>query len=74
MTRGNVRPRRKLELCPNCNSDSGERRRVADKEIYCVVCSTCGARTRYYGSMGAATRAWGEGRCVKNGRKATDLT
>lgn len=74
MTRGNARPRRKLNLCPACNSDSGERRCAIDKEIYCVICTTCGARTRYYGSMGVATRAWDEGGIVRNGSKKADVT
>lgn len=70
MTRGNVRPRRKLGLCPRCNSDSGERRRAAEKESYCVLCTTCGARTEFYPSPGAATRAWNEGRMEKWQKKS----
>ena len=67
MNAGHKRPRRKLNCCPVCGSDSGERRsdESTAREKHCVVCTTCGARTFIYRTMSAAARAWNEGRMAK---------
>lgn len=67
MNAGHKRPRRSLGLCPICGSDSGERRSDEDmaRERHCIVCATCGARTFIYRTMGAATRAWNDGRTAQ---------
>ena len=67
MNAGHKRPRAALRVCPICGSDSGERRSEEStaQEKHCVVCTTCGARTFIYRSMGAASRAWNEGRMAQ---------
>lgn len=67
MNAGHRPPRRKLNCCPRCGSDSGERRSDEDmsRERHCVVCTTCGARTFIYRTMSAAARAWNEGRMAQ---------
>lgn len=51
--------RYKLENCPCCGMESGERRVTDDVPIkYIVVCTTCGYHTRWRPTQSAASNEW----------------
>ena len=52
-----------LSLCRKCGMDSGVRK-VTDTAIeqYFVECESCGFKTKYHKSQGAASKEWNGGK------------
>ena len=51
--------RYKLENCPRCGMDSGERKTFdGPEEKYLVICTTCGYHTRWHPTQPAASNEW----------------
>ena len=64
MNRGHRRPgeRTRLNPCPACGLDSGERMQDTKAPFdYAILCTSCGCRTRAYQGLHAATKAWNRG-------------
>lgn len=48
-----------LKPCQVCGMDSGARAATStEPPKFCVICETCGHRTKLYDSLAAATRDW----------------
>ena len=51
--------RYKLENCPRCCMDSGERKAFdGPEEKYLVICTTCGFHTDWHPTQSAASNEW----------------
>ena len=50
-----------LPLCPRCGMDSGTRKETIKGDRFCVVCGSCGCRTKLRRSKAYATRDWIDG-------------
>lgn len=50
-----------LPVCPRCGMDSGIRKETIKGDKFCIVCESCGCKTKLRNSKAYATRDWKNG-------------